>query len=114
MSAHDHDSAYDGQPLKHISLDRLSCLLRHWAWADEAKSRFERELHAFPDEHARVAAHSADRPFGAYYAWCAMLCAIGEAALSHAFVHDPPLDAFRDDLTALMPWLRVCRTRLDP
>jgi hypothetical protein len=44
MSAHDDDSEYDGQSLKHISIDRLSCLLRHWAWADEAKSRFEPEL----------------------------------------------------------------------
>jgi hypothetical protein len=112
MSAHDHDSEYDGQSLKHISSDRLLCLLRHWAWADEARSRFERELQAFPDEHARAAADSADRPVGAYYAWCAMLCAIGEAALSHAFVHDPPLDAIRDGLKALMPWLRVCRKRL--
>jgi hypothetical protein len=112
MSAYEYRSEdYEGQPLKRLSIDRLSGLLRHWAWADEAKSRFERELQAFPDEHAR-GADSADRALGAYYAWCAMLCAIGEAALSHALVHHPPLDAIHDDLEAIIPWLRVCRKRL--
>ena len=112
MSAHDYQGEYEGQPLKHLSIDRLSCLLRHWAWADEARSRFERELQAFPDEHARAVAGSAERPLGAYYAWCAMLCAIGEAALHDGLAYHPPLDGIRDDLDAIIPWLRVCRKRL--
>ena len=114
MSAHEHQSdEYDAQPLKHISIERLSCLLRHWAWADEAKSRFERELASFPDEHARTVEASGDRPLGAYYNWCAMLCAIGEAAIGDSLLHHPPLDLIRVDLEATLPWLRVCRKRLD-
>jgi hypothetical protein len=30
--------------LRDASLDRLACLLRHWAWADEAMTTFDREL----------------------------------------------------------------------
>ena len=112
MSVHDYPGEYDGQPLKHLSIDRLSCLLRHWAWADEARSRFERELQAFPDEHARAVADATDRPLGAYYTWCAMLCAIGEAALHDGLASHQPLDGIRDDLEAIIPWLRVCRKRL--
>lgn len=112
MSAHDFHSEYDGQPLKQLSIDRLSCLLRHWAWADEARSRFERELQAFPDEHARAVADAAERPLGAYYTWCAMLCAIGEAVLGDGLAYHSPLDGVSEDLDAIIPWLRVCRKRL--
>ena len=113
MSAHEHQSdEYDTQPLKTISIERLSSLLRHWAWADEAKSRFERELASFPDEHARTTTGAGDRALGAYYHWCAMLCAIGEGAMRHALVHHAPLDVIREDLEATLPWLRVCRKRL--
>jgi len=112
MSVHDYHTEYEGQPLKHLSMDRLSCLLRHWAWADDARSRFERELQTFPDEHARAVAHSADRPLGAYYEWCAMLGAIGEGAVRDGLVYDPPLDAIREDLDAILPWLRACRKQL--
>ena len=103
---------HDGQPLKHLSIERLSSMLRHWAWADEARSRFERELASFPDDLVRTAADSGDRALGAYYEWCALLCAIGEAALSHALVYHAPLDAVREDVEALVPWLRICRKRL--
>src|SRR5262245_10958865 len=30
--------------LTSASADRLTCLLRHWTWADEARVRFEQEL----------------------------------------------------------------------
>jgi hypothetical protein len=30
--------------LSNTSADRLTCLMRHWTWADEAMARFEREL----------------------------------------------------------------------
>src|SRR5262249_38819065 len=30
--------------LKDASLDRLACPLRHWAWADEARTALDREL----------------------------------------------------------------------
>jgi hypothetical protein len=112
MSVQDYHTEYDGQPLKHLSMDRLSCLLRHWAWADDARSRFERELQAFPDEHSRAVANSADRQLGAYYEWCAMLCAIGEAAVGDGLVYDPPLDAIREELEEILPWLRACRKLL--
>jgi hypothetical protein len=113
MSAHEHQSEeHETQPLKQISIERLSCLLRHWAWADEAKSRFERELASFPDEHARTAASSGDRALGAYYNWCAMLCAIGEAAVGHSLLHHAPLEVVRADLEEILPWLRVCKKRL--
>jgi len=113
MSAHEHQSdEYDSQPLKQISIERLSCLLRHWGWADEAKSRFERELASFPDEHARTAADSGNHALGAYYHWCAMLCAIGDAAVGHSLLHHAPLDMIHEDLEATLPWLRVCRKRL--
>jgi hypothetical protein len=31
-------------PLSRASVNRLTCLLRHWTWADEALARFEQEL----------------------------------------------------------------------
>jgi len=111
MGSQDFEGQYSGQPLKDVSFDRLACLLRHWSWAEEAMVRFERELAAFPDEHTRGAG-SPDRVLGAYYHWCAMLCALGEAAMSDAVVFYPPLDAIREDLEGIMPWLRVCRKRL--
>jgi len=111
MVSHDTEGQYTGQPLKDVSFDQLACLLRHWTWGEEARLRFERELAAFPDEHTRNAG-SPDGVLGAYYHWCAMLCALGEAALSHALVFHTPLNIVRDDLEAVMPWLRVCRKRL--
>jgi hypothetical protein len=111
MAAHDVQPEYSDQPLKHVSIDRLTCLMRHWAWADEARQRFERELAAFPDDHTRGAG-SPDRVLGAYYHWCAMLCALADAAGTQTFVSHPPLDAIHEDLQAIQPWLRVCRKRL--
>src|SRR5262245_52904452 len=60
------------------SLDRLVCLQRHWMWADEAMARFDREL---ADGWDYDDDPMSDRPFGAYYHWCALLCAFGEMAL---------------------------------
>jgi hypothetical protein len=63
--------------LKNASVNRLVCLLRHWTWADEAMARFDRELVKgwdYDDEPM------SDHPFGAYYHWCALLCAFSEAA----------------------------------
>jgi hypothetical protein len=48
--------------LKNASVDRLTCLFRHWTWADEAMTRFERELAGgWEYDEAPVA----DHPFGA-------------------------------------------------
>src|SRR4051812_41618599 len=75
------------QPLTPVSSDRLVCLLRHWTWADAARVAFDRELAGARDDGNLVA----DRPFGAYYHWCALLCALSEAALGHALLSSTEL-----------------------
>ena len=92
--------------LKDASLDRLVCLQRHWMWADEAMARFDRELAdglAYDDDAM------SDRPFGAYYHWCALLCGFGEAALEHGLLSPRELEPMRQDLEASVPWLKACR-----
>jgi hypothetical protein len=95
--------------LSNASVERLACLLRHWTWADEALARFEQELAGGweCDEYP-----AADRPFGAYYHWCALLCGLSEAALEHGLLSTPPLDAIRQDLEASLAGLRACRRLL--
>jgi hypothetical protein len=44
MSTHVDTGAAVDRSLREASLGRLACLLRHWAWADEARSAFDREL----------------------------------------------------------------------
>jgi hypothetical protein len=112
MTVRNSEAEYTGQPLKGLSFDRLTCLLRHWAWADEARQRFERELAAFPDDSTPGSAGNPDRILGAYYHWCAMLCALGDAAEGDALIDYAPLDSIRDDLQATLAWLRACRKRL--
>jgi hypothetical protein len=96
-------------PLSHVSVDRLACLLRHWTWADEAMARFEQQLDG---EWASDDDLVADRPFGAYYHWCALLCGLSEAALEHRLLSTLQLDAIRRDLEATLPGLRACREAL--
>jgi hypothetical protein len=92
--------------LKEASFNRLACLFRHWTWADEAMAHFERELaHAWEYDEDPLA----DRLFGAYYHWCALLCGFCEAALEHGFLSGSQLDALRPDLEASLPGLRACR-----
>jgi hypothetical protein len=95
--------------LSNASIERLSCLLRHWSWAEEAKARFEQELAVGWECDEDPAA---DHPFGAYYHWCALLCGLGEAALEHGLLSKPPLDAIRQDLEASLAGLRACRQLL--
>jgi hypothetical protein len=95
--------------LSDASVDRLACLLRHWTWADEAMARFERELAAgwdYDDDPM------SDHPFGAYYHWCALLCAFAEAALDHSLLPPLQLDAIRQDVEASLPGLRASRRLL--
>ena len=95
--------------LSNASIDRLACLLRHWSWADEAMARFEQQLAGdweCDDEPV------ADRPFGAYYHWCALLCGLSEAALEQGLLSTLQLDAIRLDLEASLPGLRACRQLL--
>ena len=64
------------ESLRKASVDRLACLLRHWAWANEARATFDRELGDgwdYDDDPM------SDHPFGAYYHWCALLCGFGES-----------------------------------
>jgi hypothetical protein len=95
--------------LSNASVDRLTCLLRHWIWADEAMARFEQELaRGWEDGEDPVA----DHPFGAYYHWCALLCGFCDAALEHGLLSATQLDALREDLEASLPGLRACRQLL--
>jgi hypothetical protein len=95
--------------LRRVPVGRLACLLRHWAWADEARVRFEQELAAgweYGDDPA------ADHPFGSYYHWCALLCALADAVLEHGLLSAVRVDAIRADLDAGLPELRACRQLL--
>ena len=95
--------------LRDASLDRLVCLQRHRTWADEAMARFDRELADgwnYDDDPL------SDRPFGAYYHWCALLCAFGEAALDHGLLSPLELEPIREDLEASLPGLRASRQLL--
>ena len=92
--------------LRNASLDRLACLLRHWAWADEALTTFDRELANgwdYDDDPM------SDHPFGSYYHWSALLCCFSEAALEHGLLSPLQLDAIRRDLEISLPGLRACR-----
>ena len=95
--------------LKGASLDRLVCLQRHWMWADEAMKNFDREL-AYGWDYDEDPL--SDRPFGAYYHWCALMCAFGEAALDHALLSPVQLAPIRQDIEASLPDLRACRQLL--
>src|SRR5215472_14810614 len=94
--------------LRDAPLDRLACLLRHWAWADEARSAFDRELaNCWDDDDPMF-----DHPFGSYYHWCALLCGLSEEALEHGLLSPLQLDAIRRDLEVSLPGLRACRQLL--
>jgi hypothetical protein len=95
--------------LRDASWDRLACLLRHWTWAGEAMATFDRELANgwdYDDDPA------SDHPFGAFYHWCALLCAFGEAALEHGLLPPSRLETIRQDLEASLPGLQACRQLL--
>jgi len=95
--------------LREASLDRLACLLRHWAWADEAKTAFDQEVaNGWDDDDDPTS----DHPFGSYYHWCALLCGFSEAALEHGLLSPLQLDAIRLDLEVSLPRLRACRQLL--
>jgi hypothetical protein len=103
----DTDAPVKGS-LRNASLDRLACLLRHWAWADEAMSAFDRELaNAWDDDDPM-----SDHPFGSYYHWCALLCGFSEAALEQGLLSPFQLDPIRQDLEVSLPGLRACRQLL--
>ena len=95
--------------LSEASLERLACLLRHWTWADEAMARFDREL---ADGWAYDDDPKSDHPFGAYYHWCALLCAFAEAALEHELLSPAQVEALRQDIEASLPRLQACRQLL--
>ena len=97
------------ESLSDASVERLACLLRHWAWADEAMTRFEQELAGFGNYDEDPVA---DHPYGAYYHWCALLCGLSEAALEHGLLSTRQLDAIRQDLEVSLPGLRACRQLL--
>jgi len=109
MSAPSGDRAPVSGSLSDASLDRLACLSRHWAWADEAKTAFDRELaDGWHDDDDPIS----DHPFGSYYHWCALLCGFSEAALEHGLLSPFQLDAIRQDLEVSLPGLRACRQLL--
>ena len=100
--------ASENGSLKHASWDHLACLLRHWTWANEAIATFDRELVTGLDDDDPMS----DHPFGAFYHWCALLCALGEAALEQGLVTPFQLEPIRQDLETSLPVLRACRQRL--
>jgi hypothetical protein len=83
--------------MKGASINRLACLFRHWAWADEAMARFERELAGGWDYDEDP---SADHLLSAYYHWCALLCGFSEAALEQGLLSASRLDVLGPDLEA--------------
>ena len=95
--------------LSNASAARLTCLLRHWTWADEALRQFEQELAGGWEYDEDPVA---DHPFGAYYHWCALLCGFSEAALEHGLLSPFQLDPIRQDLEVSLPGLRACRQLL--
>lgn len=95
-----------GHPLAEIGSERLSCLLRHWSWADEALQRLDREIAPGLVDDAIT---PSDPPFGAYYHWCALLCGLCEAAIEHALMSAPEFRPVRADFEAGLPKLRSCR-----
>lgn len=95
--------------MKNASFDHLASLYRHWIWAEEAMTRFERELAGRWDYDEEAAA---DHPFGAYYHWCALLCGFSEAAIDRRLLSTVQMDAIRHDLEASLPGLRRCRQLL--
>jgi hypothetical protein len=104
----DTGTPLDGS-LREASLDRLACLLRHWAWADEAMAAFDRELaNGWDYDDDPIS----DHPFGSYYHWCALLCGFSEAALEHGLLSPLQLDEIRRDLEVSLPGLRACRQLL--
>jgi hypothetical protein len=95
--------------LSAASVERLVSLLRHWTWADEAMARFDREIApGWNDDDEPLS----DHPFGAYYHWCALLCAFAEAALDHSLLPPQQWEAIRDDVEACLPGLRASRQLL--
>ena len=109
MATKDDTAAPISGLLSDAPLDRLACLLRHWAWADEARIAFDRELANgwdYDDDPMR------DHPFGSFYHWCALLCGFSEAALEHGLLSSSQLDAIRRDLEVSLPGLRACRQLL--
>jgi len=96
-------------PLRHASVDRLACLVRHWTWADEALARFEQALAGGWRYGEDLIA---DHPFGAYYHWCALLCGFCDAALEQGLLSTVRLVAIHHDLEVSLPELRACRQLL--
>ena len=101
--------ASENGSLKHASWDHLACLLRHWTWADEAMATFDRKLATGLDDDDDP---MSDHPFGAFYHWCALLCAFGEAAFEHGLLSPFQLEPIRQDIEASLPGLRACRQLL--
>ena len=101
--------ASENGSLKHASWDHLACLLRHWTWANEAMATFDRQLATGLDDEDDP---MSDHPFGAFYHWCALLCALSEAALEQGLLTPFQLERIRQDLEQTLPVLRACRQRL--
>jgi hypothetical protein len=95
--------------LKGASINRLTCMLRHWTWAAEAMARFERQWAGGWEYDEDPLG---DHLVGAYYHWCVLLCGFSEAALEHGWLSASQLDALRPDLDASLPELRACRQLL--
>ena len=109
MKTHGAVGVSERGSLRHASWDRLGCLLRHWTWANEAMATFDEELSgAWTGDDDPMA----DHPFGAFYHWCALLCALGDAAVAHELLSPAQLESVRQDLHVCWPVLRRCQQLL--
>ena len=102
------DTAVNGS-LRDASAEHIACLLRHWTWADEALANLDRQLADGWDYDYDA---MSDHPFGAYYHWCALLCAFGEEALDHGLLSPLQFEPIRQDIEASLPGLKACRQLL--
>jgi hypothetical protein len=92
--------------LSRSSIDRFACLVRHWAWADAARARFERERSLGWEGDADPFAH---RLFGSYYLWCALLCGLFDTALEDDLLSPSQMATLQPDLDACLPILHAGR-----
>jgi hypothetical protein len=94
--------------LRHASVNRLACLVRHWAWADEALARVELQLAgtAWPPDP------SSDHTLGTYCYWGVLLGSFSDEALEKGLLSTSQLAAIRGDLEASRAVLHACRQLL--
>jgi hypothetical protein len=99
----------DGAPggaFRHVSFNHLACLLRHWLWAEDARTRFEGARGQGWEQDVDP---GADRLYGAFYQWCALLCGVAESAGRGDISNEPGGEVSSHDLDTSLPVLQAGR-----